>query len=97
MSANPTNADLNQVPGFASKRKSGQRTGRSQYVDVTFGSPNVDTNIALTLGHLPTLYEVVRKAAACDVYDGTNGGTDWTSQKIVLRGTAATTVTLRVT
>jgi len=81
---------------FASKRKSGQRSGRGQYVDVTFAAPNADQAIVVALPAKPSMYVAIRKSAPCDVSDGANLGSDWTANKIVLRSTAAATVTLYV-
>jgi len=85
-----------EAPLFAAKRKSGQRTGRGQYVDVTFAVANTDQAIPVALASRPSMYVPIRKSAACDVYDGANAGSDWTPNKIVLRSTVAATVTLYV-
>lgn len=60
---------------------------------VTFATPDADTEVRHELGYVPTTYMVLSKTAACDVYDGTRTPS---SRILVLRGTAAATVVLKV-
>lgn len=66
-----------------------QKDGRGQMVNFVAASPNVDTNIKLSLGHTPQGYIVLGATVAGIVYFGSNQGTDWTPIKIVLRASAA--------
>ena len=75
---------------------SGQKSGMGQYVTATFTLTNTDTSFTLALGHIPSGYVITRKSSQGQLIDGSNGGSDWTPNKIVLRSTTATTYHLYV-
>jgi hypothetical protein len=64
---------------------------RTQTVDVTFISANVDLQINHNLNKKTVRYFPTAKAAACDLYAGSSSNTN---AILYLRSTVATTVTL---
>ncbi len=50
-----------------------------------------DTAIPHAMGRIPNGYLVIRNTPGGVVFDGTNHGTDWTPQAIVLRASIAGT------
>lgn len=50
------------------------------------GTPNTEFAVTHNLGHVPTGFDVKRKSASCDIYDGT---TAWTDTQIFLKATVA--------
>jgi hypothetical protein len=82
------------IPFTRSIIRHGLRCGRGQYLIATIGTG--DTTLTHSLGHIPTQYWPVRNPGGGVVYDGTNGGTDWTASVIVLRATVAGTYTIVV-
>lgn len=63
----------------------------TQTVEVTFSAINTDTKIPHNLNKTGLRYFVIKKSAACDVYDGATAATN---QAIYLKATVATTVTI---
>lgn len=55
-----------------------------------------DTTFTIGLGRKPSGYIVIRNVPGGIVYDGTNGGTDWSSSVIVVRASSAGTYSLLV-
>lgn len=64
-------------------------------IDVEFTGSGIDTPVRHGLSGA-TRYLVVRKSAACDVYDGVDASGLYDPAILYLRGTAAAIVTLRV-
>lgn len=52
----------------------------------THVTPNTDFTVTHNLGRIPVGYLVVKKAAACDIYDGTIAAT---TTQITLKGTVS--------
>lgn len=68
----------------------------AQYIEVTFPSaPNTEQAVYHSLGRTPVGYVVVRKSAACDIYDSSTGS--WKDSVAYFKSTVASvTVTLLV-
>ena len=63
---------------------------------VTFPSAGSDVEVTHRLGRAPVGYYPIRKTAECDVYDGSNAVNRNNTRTIILRGSASSTVTLRL-
>ena len=68
----------------------------SQYIEVTFPSAaNTEQAIYHSLGRTPVGYNVVRRTAACDIYDSSSGS--WSDSVMYLKSSVGNvTVTLEV-
>lgn len=64
--------------------------GRGIIRNISWGTANTDTTITHRLGRIPVFYLLLRSKLGGITYDGSNGGTDWTTTKIVLRNTVGT-------
>lgn len=66
----------------------------AQWLTAVFASPNVDTSFVISLGSAPDGYIQYQASVPGIVYNGTNQGSDWTPNKVVLRASVAGTYRL---
>lgn len=77
--------------------RNGQKDGQGQQLIAVFASPNVDTPFTISLGYVPGHYtQPMNATVAATIYNGSNQGSDWTPNKIVLRSTAAGTFHIEI-
>ena len=79
---------------FATHFQSGGKSGNGVWLTAVFATPNVDTSFAIANGMVPDGYFVFQASVPGVVYNGSNQGTDWSSNLIVLRASAAGTYRL---
>lgn len=80
-------------------RFGGNSTGNSagenimgQFITYTTNAtPNTEDTINHQLGSIPIGYLIISKSKSCDIYQQANTGTSWTSSKIFLKSTVAST------
>lgn len=67
----------------------------AQYIDFTFAAANTEYEIPWSLARVAVGYDVVRRSAACHIYDSNSGA--WSPTALLLKSdTAGVTVKLRV-
>lgn len=79
---------------FTGHYRSGGRTGVAQWLTAVFALANVDTSFVISLGSAPDGYLQYQASVAGTVYNGSNQGSDWTPNVIVLRASVAGTYRL---
>lgn len=81
---------------FAGHFQSGGKSGNGVWLTAVFTLANTDTSFVIALGNAPDGYFQFQASVAGTVYNGTNQGTDWTANRVVLRASAAGTYRLWV-
>ena len=86
------NSWIRKVIPFTGRFIAGEKSGLGFWLTATFAAPNSDTTFIISNGMIPNIgYVVVQASAGGIVYNGSNQGSDWTANSIVLRATAAGT------